>query len=517
MRMIPRPNWSMPARASLRFPRKWWMAATVVVASAIVGGALFGLRGNVVAQTPEPATTTAPSYGPFEARPFTVRRGIGNFAAKLKSGKPITVAFLGGPITAGGGDRGLSALAGNWLRVNYPARDLRLVNAGFVDGGSSLGAARYDRDVLPHQPDLLFVEFVVDDTGREDRLRHIERIVRKARTDDPALDVVFLYAVSDAHREDYRAGRLPQAAAAEETVAERYGVPSVALGLDLLARLEAGKGRWVEFFYDGWRPKPEAYSAYGEALTSALAAMFADETAKAATPHELPEPITRDLVLRPTTRAATTMPVPPPMRRDDGSAARATYAMPVVGVHWVGSPDFTDADGRVLWRLFTQSASANGRRLNPAFGLDRSRWGAPMLWFEEWGYFTGPSKAYLVHAGNGKTNSLTAREDDLPILTFTAPRAGRYVVRLRSGAIAIWGLHRSLAMNVVHFPAGQTKGTSLGYHRTQNRLSDKPNLEIEVRLNEGDDIAFELDTNATTGGGGASYAELDLTIGWFGE
>src|SRR5688500_6591268 len=98
MRMIRLPNWSMPA-AVLRFPRKWWMAATLILASAIVGGVMFGLRGNVVAQTPEATTTTARTYGPFEARPFTIRRGIGNFAAKLKSGKPITVAFLGGPIT----------------------------------------------------------------------------------------------------------------------------------------------------------------------------------------------------------------------------------------------------------------------------------------------------------------------------------------------------------------------------------------------------------------------------------
>jgi lysophospholipase L1-like esterase len=501
----------------VRFPRRTWIAAALAVVGVVVGAVMFGLRGSVEAQTTESSRTTAPVvYGPYEARPLTVRSGIGNFAAKLKSGKPLTVAFLGGPITAGGGDRGLAALLGNWLRVNYPAREVRIVNGGFIDGGSALGAARYDRDILPHSPDLLFVEFAVDDTAKEDRLANVERIVRKAWSDNPTMDLVFLYTLSDAHRDDYRAGKLPPAAAAQEKVAEHYAVPTVALGIDLLARIEAGKGKWFQFFYDAWRPKPEGYAAYGEAIGAAMQALLADETSKSATKHELPAPLTIDLVLRPTTRTATTMPAPAPMRRDDGSTARVTYALPVIGGHWVGSPEYVDADGRVLWRLFTQSGRENGRRLNATFGLDRSRWTGPMQWFEEWGYFTGPAGTYLA-SSKGNANSLTAREDDLPILTFTAPRAGRYVVRFRAAGVAIWGLHNSLAMNIVHFPSGQTKGTSIGYHRTQTRLSDKPNVEIEVTLAEGDDIAFEIDTNALTGGGGAAYTGIDLTIGWFGN
>ena len=140
-----------------------------------------------------------------------------------------------------------------------------------------------------------------------------------------------------------------------------------------------------------------------------------------------------------------------------------------------------------------------------------------MRWFEEWSYFTGPAGVYLAHSGNGKSNHLTAREDDLPIVTFTAPRSGRYVVRMKPASIALWGLHNTLALNVVHFPAGQTKGTSIAFDRAQRRVADPPKIEVEVRLAEGDDVAFELDTNATGGGGGAAYLDVDLQIGWFGQ
>jgi hypothetical protein len=235
-------------------------------------------------------------------------------------------------------------------------------------------------------------------------------------------------------------------------------------------------------------------------------------------PHELRPPINANLVLRPTSRRAATMPATQPMTDETGATARETYALPLIGTYWVGSPEFADANGRVLWRLLTQSARDNGRRMNEAFGLDRSKWGPPMQWFEEWRHFTGPSGVYLAHnPKQSNLNMLTARENDLPILTFTAPHTGRYTVRVHAADVSTWGLHAVLAMNVVHFPAGQPKGTSIGFHRTQRGAAEPPNINADLRMNEGDDIAIELDTNATGGGGGAGYHDFEVTIGWFGE
>jgi hypothetical protein len=483
--------------------------------------ALLVLLATIALAQSQPATTTTASATTqsFPVHPFSIRGGIGNVAAKLKAGKPVTVAFLGGPITVAGTGRGFAAQVVMWLQTQFPAADIRVVHAGSVDGGSVFGAARFDRDVAPHKPDLLFVEFVADDAGRDDRTWQAERIVLKAWTSNPKTDIVMLYALEQSERESYAAGILPPSAAAYERVAEHYGVPSIAMGADLLARVEAKKSRWYDFFYDGSRPTPMGHTAYVNAITTALRAMLADESASREAPHELKNPIAgNQQPLHPTSRRAATMPAPPAMTDGGGAAARETYVLPLVGTQWVGSPEYADASGRVLWRLFAQSALENGRRMNPSFGLDRTKWGPPMRWFEEWRMFTGPAGVYLVHCvGDAKANNLTAREDDLSILTFTAPKTGRYVVRLKAAEAAVWGLHGMIALNVVHFPAGQTKGKSVAFHRTQRGALEPPNIEVEVRMNEGDDLAFELDTNATGGGGGAAYREADLSIGWFGE
>jgi hypothetical protein len=231
----------------------------------------------------------------------------------------------------------------------------------------------------------------------------------------------------------------------------------------------------------------------------------------------LKPPLTPGLTTRPATHPAEPMQPPAPLVDADGKTARLTYAMPLVGKHWVESPEFKDEQGRVLWRALTQSASHNGRRLNAGFGLDRSRWGPPMRWLSEFQYFTGPAGVYLFHGTTAGANNITARENDLPIVTFTAPQAGRYVIRVRSPVATMWGLHASMALNVVHFPAGQTKGTSIAFHRTQARIAEPPNLEVDVRLGAGDEVAFQVDTNAVGGGGGAVFRDTMITIGWFGE
>jgi hypothetical protein len=462
------------------------------------------------------ASTTAP-VAPMPAQRLTARGGMPNAAAKLKAGGEVTVAFIGGPITADESVRAYPQLVTGWMRSQYPAARVTLVNAGLPDGGSWLGAARLDRDVLPHKPDLLFVEFAVDDEG-QNYAYHVERLIRKMWTANPRTDVVVLYAIAESQLPDYRAGKLPPAASAHERVAAHYDVPSIAMGMDLLAQVDEGKAKWAELFVEGWRPQPAAHAAFADTTNAALRELL-DGADAAPGDHALKDPLSAKMVLYPATRPApATMPAPPAMTDAQGRAARRTYAMPTVGVQWIGAPEFKDDEtGRVLWRLRTQSGGATGRRLNNTFGLDRARWGPPMSWFDEYGYFTGPAGVYLVVSAKGKPNNITCREDDFPIVTFTATQAGRYVIRVKSLDAQFWGLHRALAMNVAHFPVGQDLGTSIAFHRTQAGIGERVNLTAELRCAAGDDLAFMLDSNALGGGGGAVYRETEISVGWFGE
>jgi lysophospholipase L1-like esterase len=66
------------------------------------------------------------------------------------------------------------------LRTLFPQLTVTEIVAGLPGTGSNLGACRLERDVLRHRPDLLFVEFAVNDTGSPpERIeRSMEGIVR---------------------------------------------------------------------------------------------------------------------------------------------------------------------------------------------------------------------------------------------------------------------------------------------------------------------------------------------------
>ncbi|MCM8528799.1 MAG: SGNH/GDSL hydrolase family protein, partial [Lentisphaeraceae bacterium] len=109
-----------------------------------------------------------------ECRP---RGGIPNFIKKLKDGKQVKIGYLGGSITAQPGYRVLSR---KWFQEKYPKAKVEEINAAIGGTGSELGVFRVDYDVLQHKPDLLFIEFAVNDGGNSQEIitRAFEGIIR---------------------------------------------------------------------------------------------------------------------------------------------------------------------------------------------------------------------------------------------------------------------------------------------------------------------------------------------------
>lgn len=162
---------------------------------------------------------------------------------KAACGETITVAGLGGSITQGvaaksyGNGRGNNArefsdaLGGEkcWLdrtadslRLRYPASQVTSVNAGIGATPSFLGTFRMDRMVLQHKPDLVFVEFSVNDPSTHAFLLEneifdaYESIVRKLLEADVAVVLVFLN-----DRDNNGLQRI------HSKIAHHYGVPAV--------------------------------------------------------------------------------------------------------------------------------------------------------------------------------------------------------------------------------------------------------------------------------------------------
>ena len=123
---------------------------------------------------------------------------------RLSNGESVTVVFLGGSITMGAKattGQSYRELVGSWLTNTYPNAKIKLLNRGIGSTGSILGAFRFQDQVLNENPDLLFIEFCVNDRGSGPKALenpHIEKspyrtlsgLVRRARQFNPDMAIV---------------------------------------------------------------------------------------------------------------------------------------------------------------------------------------------------------------------------------------------------------------------------------------------------------------------------------------
>lgn len=183
--------------------------------------------------------TNVPDSSALQA--FHVRGGLPNFFGKIKSGKKVRIAYIGGSITEA--NNGWRDLTFKWFREKYPVTPFYEINATIGGTGSDLGVFRMDNDVLVHEPDLVFVEFAVNDFGRaEAEIRKtMEGIVRKTWKKYPSADICFTYTLAENMLEAMQNGQYQSSAIAMEAVAEHYQIPSVHMGVEVTRLLKAGK------------------------------------------------------------------------------------------------------------------------------------------------------------------------------------------------------------------------------------------------------------------------------------
>ena len=203
------------------------------------------------------------------AQSVVARTGLPNLRAKLAARAPVTVAFLGGSITKNAGEGGFVNEIAAWIAAQAEGVHVETINAGIGNTGSDLGAQRIDADVLAHKPDVVFVEFAVNDGDRE-CTADMEQIVRKTRLANPQTDIVFLYAVMDWTLPRLESGRFPRSVIRHEKVAAHYGIPTIALGYEAARKIRVGEWTWKDFSNDACHPTADGYASYNRDLAAAL-------------------------------------------------------------------------------------------------------------------------------------------------------------------------------------------------------------------------------------------------------
>lgn len=196
-----------------------------------------------------------------------------NVLRKARAGEDTTVAFIGGSITQGAGAipiheqcyawktfQGFCELCGRGTEEN-----IRYVKAGVGGTSSELGMVRYDRDVCGDgkvNPDLVVVEFAVNDEGDETEGECFECLVRKILDSpgEPAVILLFSVFSNDRNLQE----RLRK-------VGEAYGLPMVSLKDCVVEQFyrKPGAGRVIsknQYFYDVYHPSNIGHRVMADCL-----------------------------------------------------------------------------------------------------------------------------------------------------------------------------------------------------------------------------------------------------------
>ena len=93
---------------------------------------------------------------------------------KAEAGEPVTIACIGGSITQGSISSGpldseiktracYADIFFAWWKETFPSTEVTVINAGIGGTDSYLGVHRVQEDVLDYHPDLVLVEYSVND------------------------------------------------------------------------------------------------------------------------------------------------------------------------------------------------------------------------------------------------------------------------------------------------------------------------------------------------------------------
>lgn len=183
---------------------------------------------------------------------------------KLSKGEAVTIAAIGGSVTEGAGasktqDCYVSRFI-EGLKERYPDATINYVNAGVGGTPSTLGVIRYERDVtqiLGHDPDLVLVEFAVNDYEEPTGGRAYESLVRSILSKDNETAVLLVFSVFKTkwNLQDVY-----------EPIGKAYGLPMVSIKDGIKSAYDSSKLNDDLFFSDDYHPTGFGHKIMADSL-----------------------------------------------------------------------------------------------------------------------------------------------------------------------------------------------------------------------------------------------------------
>lgn len=243
---------------------------------------------TVAAQAADPNTTDAVIRRSLVSQGNTSR--LKAVFDKAQRGEPVTVAAIGGSITAGGQqtqdpeNRYIKQVA-NWFEANFPKSKVSFVNAGIGGTNSFYGAMRLQGDVLAKKPDLVIVEWAVNNLAGKDFAESYEGVLRQLLHSPGNIAVIELFFM---HKDGENAQMW------QEILGRHYQLPMVSFRDAWWPELTSGRTQWEDLYADVVHPKDAGHRLAGRLLSNLLEMTLPAPASPTAAP-DLPAPLISNL------------------------------------------------------------------------------------------------------------------------------------------------------------------------------------------------------------------------------
>ncbi|MBQ9809388.1 MAG: carbohydrate binding domain-containing protein [Ruminococcus sp.] len=182
-------------------------------------------------------------------------------ASKLsdaEEGKPLTVAYLGGSITEG---KKYTAPFSSYVDDTFAKGTFKEINAGMSGTSSVVGLVRSDKDILSSSPDIIFLEFSVNDHEDIMYKKSFESLVKKclSQPNEPAVIVLINRAKGGFSSQTQMAA-----------IGNNFDVPVISMDNALTKAFNSGFLSTSDYYTDEYHPHDKG----GQLISDCLAYFF---------------------------------------------------------------------------------------------------------------------------------------------------------------------------------------------------------------------------------------------------
>ena len=241
------------------------------------------IQEETTMETTLPPETAPTPYDEMVARsllslgnPTRIQKAID----KARAGEDITIAYIGGSITEGPdvkpAERYVTLSYHEFEDTYCAGGSVTCVNAGLSGTPSNLGCIRLQRDVLDHTPDIVFVEFAVNDSQDIMQKQYFESMLRTILLEpqEPAVILIF-----NRTQDGYTCQSVMG------LTGRHYDLPMISVTNAITEELDSGRMTWRDYSDDTVHPNPDGHRMTADFIANLF--RLADEAER--TEYTVPE------------------------------------------------------------------------------------------------------------------------------------------------------------------------------------------------------------------------------------